>query len=815
MPFIKDIRPSIKGNMENYPQILVFGQFKLHIEQYTAAGRYSEATGMIEGVSGYAWLNYDLEDVSGSFFPSLDLQGYQNIYNILEVVSSVKNPQTEISIDEAKRFKPNISVGDNLELKFSVDHDRFKKIIKEEMNFTKTLKELYMKNKILLFFENITIQKSNPDVTNPLIIDHPIIGNVIYGKAVYPHHRAFPPITAIIINDFTIQIHEIELTTTEARANLAIRLPNCIGERYRCTPATVDIGWVIIDNNFEFYVERNEKYGPWIIGETGLIVYGEKLIVDFSSSKSPSFINPSFKGIYLLEGKVSGRELNPKESNTGYLAGDYHFDYAIITPEGFTGNIQLDKDFSFNPINPTGYKINIINGQLDIFNCSIKGGHFGPGNVELPKKAILEESTNDCFIADFTDIRVYDNLDLFGEKLFKSHSLASWGDLTNPVDLKKHWNISMNRGYIYLPAGSISTFYPISGNQYISLDLSINAYAELASKHVAGITTVGIEVIAFFSPDSEHGLIDFPIKFIEVEGWINIGHSGIHGSLVSQMQYPRRLGNVNRVGYIANTSFDNTFNTQDRRSLIGEFVMSSVYNSDIKGELFIPNPCQMILNYDKMKLTSTVNIVGGDITLPSNGVTLDYWKLQLEPQTGQSVAGYLSIRTGVIAMTAASLSERIHFEKPFPLIWAEIHADGNIKDFIFDYSTDGQKFDKFPFVPAHIELSEYVPDKFDCYIAVCGTVHFNVFGGYYIAVRDARYDPNTGAPHFNRYVSLPKNFKEACKPTNLELYTEWANQVLKLHFPNDQMRYNEDTQNGFNGEGTIDVSVLIGTLSAN
>ncbi len=109
--------------------------------------------------------------------------------------------------------------------------------------------------------------------------------------------------------------------------------------------------------------------------------------------------------------------------------------------------------------------------------------------------------------------------------------------------------------------------------------------------------------------------------------------------------------------------FDN-----DKYNLLAQFVSSAVYDSNFSGKFKIPKPCAIpALTFKHMQITSTGHLVGGDIALPSGGVPLDYWQLQLVPTGAPDQAGIVSVRTGRIIFIAAGISEPRHFATAFVL----------------------------------------------------------------------------------------------------------------------------------------------------
>ncbi len=247
--------------------------------------------------------------------------------------------------------------------------------------------------------------------------------------------------------------------------------------------------------------------------------------------------------------------------------------------------------------------------------------------------------------------------------------------------------------------------------------------------------------------------------------------------------------------------------------IVGQYVTSAVYDSRLDGKLKIPAPCDIPnLVFRDMELTSTANLVGGSIVLPTGGVTLDYWKLNLVPTGDPSQAGVVSVRTGRLVFTAAGISEPVHFAAPIKLTWGEMLADGNIGELFIDFNSYGQKFDGLPFSPQNLVLSKYVAGNTDGYLATCGTVHINFFGTCFVNIRDARNDGQPGAPWYSRHVTVPKAGEPGCAKTDLTLHGQVDNSTSEMlgifDFPDISMDYHETAQDGFIGKGSSELGFL-------
>jgi hypothetical protein len=659
------------------------------------------------------------------------------------------------------------------------------------------------KGDILVKFEGVTIK---------FIDSNNRIGRIIKGNAVYPADLRYPDIIKLTINGFTVLINSLIVSPIKANACIIVELPKNIASEISCKTATLNVGWAEITPDCQFYVEKSDgRFGPWIIGDTGMIASGKGFIADFHSLISPLSMIASWKGIVLKKGEASGEKISPANSNAGFITGKYTFTNAIISNHGFEAEFNLKEQHTFQTLHPINYTICIDNGKLNISESRIISGFLGPGTIAFPTESICQLSVGSVSKARFLFLTVQDDLDITGE-VDLSNLRNAWGELTQEGDEVVVWSAEMEKGYIYLPSRPTSIFSPDTGAEFIALSIPpqvSNALSYLESEEVTGVTVVSLKKVKIYSLDRPGGESN-PIEFSKLSGWLRIGSHGVDGELfVQDTGSSQQLGNIRRDGYVGNTSFSSTlYDSSKNRLLLGQFVTSAVYDSRLSGSIKLSSPCNMTLNFANMEITSTAHLVGGDIILPPSGVTLDYWRLQLVLTGNANKAGVISVRTGRIMFTAAGIFEPIHFGKAFGLTWGEILADGNIGELFFDYNNYGQRFDGFQFSPHHIYLSKYTSSTRDAYLSACGTISFNFFGEHFVNIKDARNDSALTAPYNGRLVNIPKQGEAVCQETNLHLHGEWNNNLAVFDFPDSKVSYNDRIQDGFIGSGTTVIDFL-------
>jgi hypothetical protein len=814
------------------PDTLLIGAFVLHVERYDDSALRSVGTG--RGLEVAPTLRPDWEDLSGTAWMELpcalpelrpllpELPGDRILIDrVYQVVPAVRDPQTEISLVDAQRFKARIAPGDELTLSLQARDPSAASLLQAKEDLIQGIV-----GPMPLPALGIRVRFRAPSVV--AVLGRARVGRIVEGSAVYPTEPRYPKELRATVDGFSATIEEIALTPDGSTARITLLLPKSIAAVDTCDPAQLVLEDVAITPDCEFYRDYPaDPFGPWIIGDTGLIVSGTGVVVDFSSDRSPSGRPLSWKGIFLRQGTASGDSTIPEPSNTGYLRGRYTFLGARITSSGLQADLSLSEPHVFEPLQPSGYTITVQAAVLHISESRIIGGTLGPGRIQCPKEALTRDGVpNVAVFAYFSTLAVQDDLDIAGEAAFDAGGFKArvgWGELTHPGEEIVAWNLGLTHAYVYFSAAPNPSFTPDTGSGFLDLSLPIadpdQVVLKLEARGMSGVTVgKGMSDIEIHSPDRPGGRSN-PIKMTDVYGWLRIGTQGLDGALrVMGWNTPAFIGNVARFGYVGGVPFDArlVLPGQKERPLLLQFADSAVYDSEINGEVNIPEPCNIPkLAFSDMEVTSTAHLVGGAVELPVAGVTLQYWDLGFEPTGDPTQAGVVSARTGRLIFTAAGISESIHFAQAFKLTWCEMLANGNLGELFLDFNDYGQRFDGFPFSPHKLDLSDPEPGKTGlearAYLAVCGDVRFPQFGAAYVNVKDARH-PDVIEPYYNRYVTVPKTGEPGCAPTDLTLAGTWddslSRELLSLLFPDLTMDYNETAQLGFIGTGQADLSFL-------
>jgi len=797
---------------EKRPLTLLIGDFVLTVESYSDTGSNDPGHGTITGASGTAWLTFtsDVPTLAGP--AEVTFQETPRLFSSEKVAPALGTTDRQLKkAPDATRFieKEKATVK---ALGLAAKKDKAIISLREKDMTASGARLRPPKGEALLRFEDITISSISETGDK---------GRVTSGKAVFPAGTARPAKITLERAGFTIWIKAMEISPAASSASVTLTLPSGVGTPFSCTSPSLEIGAVTIRPDASFYAERPSNiFGPWIVGITGLVASGSGFTADFSSSMSPVGRPTSFKGLVLKEGTASGAGTNPSESNTGFMAAQYQFPEATITAAGFEAALKATVPFEFVMINPKGYRINAQDASVIISEGAVSSGVIGPGKVTLPIQAVRAEANPATDVqAAFTSLVIKHGMGLSGEVVFDPPNKISWGELTHPGSEIEVWNLTATTGYLYAPAEPLPTFSPDDGAAFLEWHPSSTPsimLSEMETRAITGIVVGSIHMddLVIFSSDRPTGN---PLTLRHVEGWIRIGGRGVDGDIRARPQNwnaPEPLGNKSRAGYVGGDSFDARIGIANKEKGAGfKFASSAVYDSEITGLINLKAPSEITgLAFSDMKCTSTADLAGGNIVLPSAGVTLGYWKLFLVPTGDPAKAGVMSARTGRIIFTAAGISETRHFEKPFRLTWGEMLADGNLGELFLDNNSYGQRFDKIKFSPSALALSKYTPGATDGYLATCGSIYINFFGSAFVNIRDARYDVESGKPYFGRSVTIPKTGMPKASHTNLHLHGNWddltGERLSTLDFPDADMDYNIKIQNGLTGTGAASVSFV-------
>lgn len=770
------------------------GDFELFIDPETVRPGIAPDDGALaRGVSGRGWLH-----IPGAHPQVLDPPDAPFI-QALEVVGQVLHPETEVALADGRRLRPDAEIGDTIAVGFDVDRARMRDILDQGRGVAGWLAAQPPAAQVAVEFRDVSL-----DVARHIVMD---------GEVSYPVAGLLPPPLRIEIAGFTLVISRFGVFAHGgARASASVILPPGVTDAASCGPAVIDLGVISLSPaGGYFFDEPAQDYGPWLLGDTGMVIGGTGFVLDLSAATSAPGMPPAWCGLVLAAGKASGAGNIPDPCNTGYLAGAYDFASATVDATGFAGTLTLHEPVSFTAINPFGQPFRFDSGQLDVSQSAIVSGLFADGSTELIPEAIRGAAAAAAVGIDLPSVSVGADLSL-SAVLHCGGARVSWGELTHHGAELFVWSALADLAYLSLPAGAVASYSPVATGAFADPGVSIvpaPSLAALAAGGLSGVTFCNVDDIQLSTPDRPGGAVT-PTRLGQGWGWLRAGTSGVDGNLARfSAPVADKLGDPTATGYVGGDPFAATLFQQDRINLLASFVQSAAYDSHVAGSVDIPPPADLKkLPFAELKITSTGCLVGGDIVLPPGGVTLPAWQVQLVSVAATGQAGVLSIRTGRLLITAGGISEPLHFARPIGLTWGEILASGSIGDLFLDHNDWGQRFDGLVFHPHEIALA--LPAPTEAYVGVWGSVLLPFFGLHAVNVRDGLQD----AAHtdFARWVSVPPDpLTPHAPPTALALSGVWHDStgtiVVDVECPVD-VGYHELIQRGFKGTGTAAVGSL-------
>ena len=322
----------------------------------------------------------------------------------LEVVPRVVSPQTEISFVDAQRIRPDIQVGETIQVE--VPAARLQEIVDRGTGVISWFEEEQRAGDVLVSFEAKAVRLDPKELLGAWIVE---------GVARYPTKPRLPAEVRVDIDGFELVITDLTVTPKGTTGSVVVRLPTCLSDPATCDRVTLDLGTVPLTAGCELYVDgAGQPYGPWLVGDTGLEIVGTGYVLDLSTTGSPSGRPPGWRGMELGAGTATGAGSVPDPCNTGYLRGDYSHGGATVTGAGLDAIFVLDAPIRFTAIEPRGHVLTLDSGWLEVTHCEISGGEFGPGTVVLPTDAVCAGVPGIAVEVKITAASVQPDLDLAG-----------------------------------------------------------------------------------------------------------------------------------------------------------------------------------------------------------------------------------------------------------------------------------------------------------------------------------------------------------------------------------------------------------------
>ena len=808
------------------PDTLLIGEYVIAVERYDSLGTYIPSTRTFSGVSGIGRVLFSCRPpilfphfTPGDIFVGgvdLPLTPFQ-----FQVVDSVRFPDREIALQDARIFDKNIGRGAALTLTLPLSKTALPDVVGQRVTDLIQGVKPGRPQGIRVQFNGVQVQR---------LLNNARLGRITVGTAFYPAVEPVPiPPFTLDIEGFTLEVSRLRLSPDRpAEAVARLLLPDLISSGEGCNRAALDLGTINLSPRCEFYHNASDKrYGSFGIGNTTLIVRGKGYIADFSSTiGTPPGGGPNtWKGLILINGETAGEPSGTVYSNTGYLQAHYKYGIATVTKGGFSSTLNTGEAYTFFSVQPFGYGIRFDFAQLEIRNNRVLSGDLNKTDIALPDEAVRDR--NGLPIAVQSEkLTVNNDLDMLG--IVSNDKFSSleffWGEFTQPGrEILAHGVSSCRAGFLFMPGQYQKDYYPVVGEAFAEPTLSLLAGTTMKALGMTGLTIYLPSLLFIQSPDVPNPPQPYPLDVNHLEyklqsrrhlSWLNLQSQGVHASLYSDgLDRPQQLGDPASPYYVGKIPFYFWTHFSREKQFAGSIelhhVESAVFHSDVQGGVTLPMPTASNLLIRKLVFTSTAQIAGGEVDL-SSSANLAYWGLELVPRPGFSSSGVLSVKTGQIILTAAGLAEKRHFKEPLYLTWGEMLANGSLGRLFFDYHTAGQQFDGFDFTPEAIALSDYPGSAPPFgFLRVGGTAHFPFFGNNYLHILD-QYDPSKpAAPHNSRVIKLETiSFGTGFFASDTSLYGNWSDGLAV--FDIQRLYYNNALQNGFAGEGFSSIQTMPG-----
>lgn len=789
---------------QNYPDTLLIGDFTIIVERYTSNATWEPRTRTYTGLSGYGRVKFSCQKRQ---FPWGVLWTDAVFKPIpITVVETIRNPQQEISIRDARKLGIEARPGQQIELQVPHLGDRAIDLVG------------YLNDRFGDAPEGIRVQFKNATIRVPIL--NAKKGTIIAGNATYPTDPPIPepPVTLTVAQGFQLEIDSLTLSPRLTTAQAKLTLPNSLTAGMECRAATLDLGTIVIGANCEFYKELLDSTFAFGVGNTTLNVKGKGYVADFSSTLvyAPSGKPIPWKGVFLVAGASAGTP-NGVVSNIGYMQARYGFTAGLVESTGLFANFNCGTPYSYATTLPAEYQVSFNQAQIRVEKSAVVSGNLNGGSLVLPKRGARDNTANVVKLSDI-NYNINNQMDVHGSGSYNKSLF--WGDLVSPQELLSFGMDGVPfKVTVFFPAQYRNPYFPLDAtgkifqNNATALD-SLQGATFLFNNGQLSINAKDVPVAWSPMPPAMNPHLKLTIRSNQMM-WINVGTEGVHCHIESPIHNQAAsalttLGDATDALYVGKKPFNmivGTLTDRIRGSIRLRCVESAVFECDLRGYVGFPQPTGSTFAFKEMCFTSSARNAGGKVDLGGGGTdSLSYWGLKMVPKPGFSSAGLISVRTGQMVMTAAGLTEPRHFAQPFYLTWGEILANGEVGRLFFDYNSAGQQFDKFHFVTSSVALSPYVAgDK--AFLRVGGMAHFPFFGGDYLHIKDFYAPAETADPFNTRMVELSDDTLTGFDATDRTIAGNWSGGLAKFDF---NLEYDAAAQNGFTGVGTGDLRYLIG-----
>ncbi len=234
----------IKTPLPHRPDTLLIGEYVIAVERYDTAGPFAPAAGLYSKVSGIGRVVFSCRPpVTFPPFPPGDVFLSGGVADVpltpflFHVVDSVRYPEKEIALENARIFDKNIRRGAALTLTLPLPATSPPADIGKKMDDLLQVVKFGSPRGIRVQFRDVDIQI---DLANPRV------GRITAGTAFYPSSDPVPlPPFTLDIEGFTLEVSRLTIFTDRAAEAVArLLLPDLISSGKDCSRAALDINCI-------------------------------------------------------------------------------------------------------------------------------------------------------------------------------------------------------------------------------------------------------------------------------------------------------------------------------------------------------------------------------------------------------------------------------------------------------------------------------------------------------------------------------------------------------------------------------------------
>ena len=424
--------------------------FELEVAELRA-GKWDDAARLLREAAGWAWLRLPCARPPIFTLGKLDRPDVSVLRQAVEVVSEVSSSQTQISLADAQRFRPDVQLGETLAVEMAVDRSDLQEIVNLGRGVRDWLDTDPMTARFQVEFSDLTVSFDDRRSRIGRIED----GTVAY-PATRPIKRPYQGPIEIDIDGFVLDLSSIELSLRGRPPWPRYDSQAGIADVDSCQPATIDLGVITMSPTCDFYVDAPATR-PTARGCSATPAWSSKApgyVLDLSASLSPAPWPPAWHGLALGAGTATGEKYVPDPCNTGYLRGHYTYTDAIVVASGFFGTLYLTDPCTFGALNPLGQTFTFDDGAMDVWSSADRQpASSGTGGPSSHRDAVCDAGRGSRGDGRRSPPSTCSPTSTSPAWSTTANREISWGELTRHGDEVVAWTARVGRGYLYLPAG--------------------------------------------------------------------------------------------------------------------------------------------------------------------------------------------------------------------------------------------------------------------------------------------------------------------------------------------------------------------------